>query len=559
MSQVFISYSRKDLAFIEQLATDLKVAHFDVWYDLSRLEGGMPWRTKIEKAINDSQYVLVILSPDSVTSKWVEEEFLLASELGKNIIPLYYKPCALPLGYRRLQIIDVYGSKYLENYQEILRALNINRADREAAEKAVLARVEREAAEKAAREKEEREAEEKAKLKEREQEAAKKAKREKAKQRAARILRFIGTLGIAVILFWGGSKIMPLFNEIVPTAKASATFSATTSFLDIIVPLTSTKTPKPPATKTIKAVVSSTPRIGSGSIQISNVDEMHMLRVPAGTFDMGNYSSYGREQCEEYSTKLPPSYCMQEWFYNEEPPHSISLASYWIDQTEVTNRMYSLCVDADACQPPKMSKSATRASYFDNPTYENYPVIYVSWDDAKTYCEWAGRRLPTEAEWERAARGSTSTYIYPWGNNPPTADLMNFNNTVGDTTTVGSYPKGASPVGASDMAGNVWEWVYDWYDEYYYNSSPSRNPKGPSTGSYRVLRGGSWNNNDGMIPKVVNHNKARGYIKLQNLKDQITTEFPGNEIFARTTYRFWSSPSAKYNFVGFRCASDATP
>ena len=112
MTQVFISYSRRDLAFVEGLAADLKASGLDVWYDLSGLGGGSRWSREIEKAIRDSQYVLVVLSPDSVVSKWVEEEFLYASELEKKIIPLFYKPCALPFGYRTLHFVDVQGSKY---------------------------------------------------------------------------------------------------------------------------------------------------------------------------------------------------------------------------------------------------------------------------------------------------------------------------------------------------------------------------------------------------------------------------------------------------------------
>ena len=149
------------------------------------------------------------------------------------------------------------------------------------------------------------------------------------------------------------------------------------------------------------------------------------------------------------------------------------------------------------CKEPTIRFSATRERYYDEPQgkFDNYPVIYVNWSMAQTYCEWAGRRLPTEAEWEKAARG-TDGRIYPWGNDPPNHDLVNYDGYFGDTLNVGRYPKGASPYGAVDMAGNVDEWVADWYSATYYQSSPASNPTGPDSGEDKVLRGGDWFLND---------------------------------------------------------------
>lgn len=148
---------------------------------------------------------------------------------------------------------------------------------------------------------------------------------------------------------------------------------------------------------------------------------------------------------------------------------------------------YERCVEANVCKPPRESRSYTRTAYYGNVEFDEYPVIYVDWNMAKTYCEWRGGRLPTEAEWEKAARGEDGR-TYPWGEGID-CDKANYQSScIGDTTKVGSYLEGVSPYGVYDMAGNVWEWVTDWYDGNYYGASPSSNPQGPTFGQYRVLR-----------------------------------------------------------------------
>lgn len=203
---------------------------------------------------------------------------------------------------------------------------------------------------------------------------------------------------------------------------------------------------------------------------ISSGNDMQLIYIPAGEFLMGS-SKYDRD----LET-------------NEVPQHGVYLDAFWISQTQVTNAMYAQCAAEGDCQ--YSSDPKTNPHYYDE-AYSDHPVVYLSWYAAMQYCVWSGGRLPTEAEWEKAARG-TDGQKYTWGNTSPTLEQVNANNIVGNTTPAGQYPQGASPYGVLDMGGNVREWVWDWYDPYYYQYSPSENPSGPAVGEKKVLKGAGF-------------------------------------------------------------------
>jgi formylglycine-generating enzyme required for sulfatase activity len=238
--------------------------------------------------------------------------------------------------------------------------------------------------------------------------------------------------------------------------------------------------------------------------------------IPAGEFQMGCDDSNSNESC----------------YSDEQPLHTVYLGAYTIDKYEVTNAQYAeflnamgnleeggkTWLDTDA---PNVHIHEGGGVWQTDAGYEDHPVIEVTWYGAAAYCEWIGGRLPTEAEWEYAARGSSDTRMYPWGNEEPDCSRLNYRDDtarcVGDTTPVGSYPSGASPYGALDMAGNVWEWVNDWYQSDYYDVSPYSNPSGPNSGASKVFRGGGWLYDWSLVRVAYRSCPSPGYPYFSNL------------------------------------------
>jgi formylglycine-generating enzyme required for sulfatase activity len=208
--------------------------------------------------------------------------------------------------------------------------------------------------------------------------------------------------------------------------------------------------------------------------KISKMDGMLQVYVPEGEFIMGDD---GDPNSKEYPRRL------------------IYLDAFWMDKVEVSNAMYEKCVKSGACFLPVPRLNP----YWGKWAYRDLPVVYVNWYAAQLYCTWAGRRLPTEAEWEKAARGTDSRY-YTWGNGRANPRLANYSESlIGESLPVYRYPLGASPYGVLNMDGNVREWVADWFDNKYYLSAPYKNPTGPETGTERSLRGGAYDANASAI------------------------------------------------------------
>jgi eukaryotic-like serine/threonine-protein kinase len=293
-------------------------------------------------------------------------------------------------------------------------------------------------------------------------------------------------------------------------------------------PFSISPTIAPSLTRTVGFTATITPPAeptpGIGSLKIRTADGMKMMYVPAGDFLMGTSD-------EEIAYILNLDFCKRtnckkSNFSAAQPQHKVNLDAYWVDQTEVTNAEFAKCVAAGVCKSPAHNTDPGHPEFGD-PKYDQYPVTMVTWQQASDYCQWAGGQLPSEAEWEKAARGSDGRY-YPWGNTLDksrmnTCDLNcqalngrdpKVNDGYAETAPVGSYPAGASPFGALDMLGNVYEYVSDWYDITYYATSPDKNPSGPLTAVLpdsgwaapcKVVRGGAWDEYNDTISTSYRH------------------------------------------------------
>ena len=259
-------------------------------------------------------------------------------------------------------------------------------------------------------------------------------------------------------------------------------------------------------------------------VTVNETDGSEMVLIPSGIHLIGSTLPQTTVLIDK-DERLP-----KDFFRAEHPQHSVSLSAFYIDRYPVSNAQYAAFIAATGYSPPKYWKAAPQMGAEEpfpaGAQHPTHPVVGVSYADALAYCEWAGKRLPTEAEWETAARGGLINQNYPWGNE----SSRNHANTVGIwgkdrwhwTSPIGSFPPNG--YGLHDMAGNVFEWCADWYAPDYYQHSDRQDPRGPKTGQTRVLRGGSWSNN------------LLGIYQM------------------RCAYRFHARPETRNLTIGFRCA-----
>lgn len=461
MSHIFISYSHHDTDYAHALAENLQNIGLDVWID-ERLDYGSQWPQELQKQLDNCSAFILIMSPRSYASEWVQSELQRAKRKVKPIFPLLLEGDEPWLSVESTQYYDVRGEKFPDAkfYSAIGRVVSPTEGQ------AIQLPVD----------------------------VGKPVKpKSPASAPKLRTEIVIAIIGAVAILF---AAVIPMIwsnlsKDSTPPPANNVTSPAPTN--------SSNETLNPSPTSAVTSVIPSTtspsPDI-SGTDDIVDSKGVLMRLVPAGEFSMGSGSGDS----------------------DEVPVHPVYLDGYDIDKYEVTNALYRACVVAGACYEPH------DISDYSNSQYADHPVIYVDWDMAKTYCEWRGARLPTEAEWEKAARGEDGR-TYPWGEGID-CSKANYLGCSGGTSNVMTYQSSASPYGVFDMAGNVWEWVADWYSENYYRTSPKENPTGPDSGTLRVLRSGAWN----VGPDVV-----------------------------RTSLRNAHPQSSFDNDIGFRCAMDAKP
>lgn len=527
--KVFLCHASTDKPKVRELYRYLRRRGINPWFDEEDLVGGQDWQVEIPKALATSDAIIICLTKNSVDKEgYIQKEIKFALDKALEmpegrifLIPVKFEECEVPFALSRYQWVDLtvesgyakmmkalkFRASQLERSTVEVSKKNVEEeiAAREAAKKVVREKAEKDAIEKArleaeeqakikaAKEKEEREAVERAERKRKEKELREKQVREarekekyvsEKKEEKPAIIKpkaggqiaywFVGFIILILGIVFLSSLNSPSSTP-QPTPENTQTQVSVTSPQNTVEPSVTT-TPK--ATSTPSVTLTPTPLPN----EITDAKGVPMVLIPDGEFTMGD---------------------------SREGVQQIHLDDFYIDKYEVTNIHYAGCVDVGDCIAPKQISSYTRSNYYGNSEFENYPVVNIDWNQAKIYCEWRGGNLPTEAQWEKSARGIDERR-YPWGDEISCAKA-NYSNCIVDTVAVGSYESGKSPYGVYDLAGNVWEWVDGWYND---------------DDTIGVLRGGTWSS-------VAN--------------------------YVRTSMRYPGYHNTFDYRVGFRCAMDAIP
>ncbi len=483
--KVFLCHAHADRDAVRALYARLTKDGVDAWLDKEKLLPGQDWELEIRKAVRDADVVVVCLSKQFNQAGYQQKEVRLAlNEADMKpegeifIIPARLEECDTLEKLRKWHWVDLFEEN---GYEMFMRALKI-RADKIGMTLQV---------------------EESWLPKDIANESQKvKTIKEKPprKMDTAIVVALIALAGTIIAALLGS----PLFEKwFTPVSMPASTLAViVTSGPTLLDPL---------PTVTVEPTIRPSPT--ALPLELTDANDVQMVLVPVGEFKMGSADG--------------PEF--------DQPVNIVYLNSYYIDKYEVSNALYKACVDANICTPPKESKSATRASYYGNPEFDDYPVIAVSWFQTDAYCKWRGGNLPSEAQWEKAARGEND-FIYPWGNTfnpallnfcdkncPASWAMKAFDDGYADTAPVTMFEGGQSPYGAYNMSGNVYEWILDWYNVYPGGNSNADDAFGETN---KVVRGGSWFDSDYML---------------------------------RADHRFKLSPDEFEDVVGFRCTRDVNP
>lgn len=507
--KVFLCHAHADRSAVIDLYVRLSKDGVDAWLDKKNLLPGQTWEYEISKAVKEADVVMVCLSNSFNQSGYRQKEVSLALDTAMKqtpddifIIPARLEECDVLDQLEKWQWVDLFEPDGYERLMLALRAraedVGVNLPGKKGWMPIPSSPRRSDDINHGRKPIESRRSDSKV-------DDSKVSGTTNTKwymQKSATVA--IGVIGLIVV----GIFLSPLFEKMF----ASPSPTPTQTIPPISSPGPSAIPEEPPTGDPTSSPTLPPP---TPDATVLGKDGMQLVLVPAGEFLMGSTGNAA----------------------DERPIHKVYIDAFLMDQTEVTNAMYAKCVQSRRCDEPRSNTSILQneqnnSFYYGNPDFDNFPVIHVSWDNAKAYCEWAGRRLPTEAEWEKAASWDDKRQrkrLYPWGNKIDCSYANYYGNgdklCVGDTSPAGNYLSGASFYGVLDMAGNVWEWVADRYDPEYYQNSEDRNPTGPLSGDYIVIRSGSF--------------------------------LTGRAVGIRSSDREFLSPDSTSHNVGFRCAVNA--